>query len=76
MRETDVFSEIWTFFCQRCSHVWQDEYEARHLDDGHGGDAVAWRHHGVHSMPPWAHATCVSCDGVMVTVLPAIPGQR
>ncbi|WP_327091968.1 hypothetical protein OIE66_15455 [Nonomuraea sp. NBC_01738] len=70
MRETEVISQIWTFYCATCDHVWQDEYEARHL-----GQGVCWRHRGVTSMPPWAHATCVSCEGVTVKVLPAVPSQ-
>lgn len=65
MRESDVFLETWTFICQHCSHIWQDEYEAHHLDG-----IVAWHHRGLLSMPPWEHATCLSCEGVSVKVLP------
>ena len=53
MREIQTISEIWEFFCLRCLRTWQDLYEARHSDDGHGGDTVVWRRGGLPSPPPW-----------------------
>jgi hypothetical protein len=71
MRDTCVTTEIWGFQCQRCERRWEEVYEAWHANDGHGGDAVTWRYHGIVCCPPWCDPTCPSCGGLGAKVLPS-----
>jgi hypothetical protein len=74
MRERQIVTETWPFQCLSCGQTWEAVYEAWHVDDGHGGDAVTWRHEGVASMPPWIEPACPACSGLCVKALP--PGAR
>jgi hypothetical protein len=71
MRDTCVTTDIWSFRCQRCELRWEEVYEAWHANDGHGGDVVTWRSHGIVCCPPWCDPTCPSCGGLAVKVLPS-----
>jgi hypothetical protein len=63
MRDTCVTTEIWGFQCQRCERRWEEVYEAWHANDGHGGDVVTWRSHGIVCCPPWCDPACPACHG-------------
>jgi hypothetical protein len=71
MRDTCVTTEIWSFHCQHCERRWEEVYEAWHANDGHGGDAVSWRHHGVVCCPPWCDPACPGCGSLRAKVLPS-----
>jgi hypothetical protein len=73
MRERHIVTEAWPFQCLSCGRAWEAVYEACHGDDGHGGDAVTWRHGGVASMPPWIEPSCPVCHSLRVKTLP--PGS-
>ncbi|WP_018654294.1 hypothetical protein [Actinomadura flavalba] len=79
IRDIHVIFEKWRFHCALCRGEWERVFEARHADDGHGGDHVAWTLAGQASLPPWVDQTCPSCRGLHVKALPAgtlIPPQR
>ncbi|MEU5881099.1 hypothetical protein [Spirillospora sp. NPDC047279] len=79
-REIHVITERWYFYCLDCLQPYETTYEAQHADDGHGGDAVAWRRDGMAIQPPWIDPTCPGCRGLHVKVLPHgrshVPRQR
>ncbi|MFI0448295.1 hypothetical protein [Actinomadura sp. 6N118] len=78
-REIHVIKERWYFYCLDCLRPYDDIYEARHADDGFGGDGVAWFHAGMASQPPWTEPKCPFCEGLRVKVLPrgtVVPKQR
>lgn len=78
-RNVHVITENWRFHCLHCQARWEHLYEAWHGDDGHGGDAVAWRLGGVASQPPWIDPACPACLSLHVKTLPAgplVPEQR
>ncbi|MCW2886796.1 MAG: hypothetical protein QOE54_2188 [Streptosporangiaceae bacterium] len=70
MRDVHVITEIWRFECLSCQSRWEHAYEAWHVDDGRGGNAVTWRRAGTVSMPPWADPSCADCSDLRVRVLP------
>ncbi|WP_143590897.1 hypothetical protein [Thermoactinospora rubra] len=58
------------FECQRCWHVWQEDYVVQHTADRHGNDIEVWLRDGVRVPPPSAEATCVKCGSAKVTTFP------
>jgi hypothetical protein len=80
MRTPDVhlITEEWRFHCLRCLQVSDALYDARHANDGHGGDVVTWWLNGLPAQPPWIDPVCPNCHGFQVKVLPAgaVPRPR
>ncbi len=74
MNDPHIIPQTWPFTCLTCQHAWEDRYEAWHADDGHGRQAVTWRHEGAASMPPWIDPLCPACSSPRVKALP--PGTR
>jgi hypothetical protein len=70
MREFHIITQIWRFTCLACQHTWQDTFEERHADNGHGRDAVTWHHAGAASTPPHSDPYCPSCQSLHVKTLP------
>lgn len=62
MRDTWSAHEIWLYQCLCCHSSWQREYDARHMDDGHGGEAVTYEHGGHRCTSPWCDHMCPNCQ--------------
>ncbi|WP_157545031.1 hypothetical protein [Microtetraspora fusca] len=71
MHEGFSANEKWPFECLRCWLVWEEEYVARRLSDGHGNDVVVWLRGGLPVQSPWAGAICPNCGCGSVTTFPA-----
>jgi hypothetical protein len=67
--------EVWVYQCNRCLYTWDEEYDARHVDDGHGGEAVVYQHDGRPCMSPWCDRLCPRCGSQNVKTL-ATPLSR
>ncbi|GAA1527760.1 hypothetical protein GCM10009678_06840 [Actinomadura kijaniata] len=81
VRDVQVITEKWYFYCMNCLCSWQRDFEARHCDDGHGGDHVVWRLNGHAALPPWVDPLCPTCQGFQVKAFPGgprglVPAQR
>ena len=68
LRELAV--ERFRFSCHHCGHVWNDEYDVQHVDDGHG---VTWEYYSLDGVPvpaPTAPGTvtCARCGAGRVSV--------
>lgn len=70
MREALVTTETWVFDCQRCRHLWSQEYEVWHTCDFSGGEVIAWRRFGLPCLPPSAGTVCPYCGGLRVKLRP------
>ena len=73
--ETWTTHESWVYQCTRCLETWTEEYDARHVADGHGGEAVAYRHDGQPCISPWCDHMCPRCHGYSVKAF-AAPWSR
>jgi hypothetical protein len=71
MREPLIALEVWRYECLSCLHEWQESYEVWYVPDGHGGDAVGYRHDGQCSTSPWTELMCPVCHGCAVQTFPS-----
>lgn len=69
MRDSWSSHESWTYECLNCLTTWQEEYDARHVADGHGGEAVIYEHDGHRCTSPWCDHVCPRCGGQNVKAL-------
>ncbi|WP_157429884.1 hypothetical protein [Actinomadura oligospora] len=67
--------EVWVYECQNCGRTWDEEFEVRHVADGHGGEAVAYEHDGHSCTTPWTEHLCPDCQRARVRAWPA-PWRR
>lgn len=66
MREMWTSHESWVYQCCRCSATWQEDYDVRHVDDGHGREASIYRQAGQQITPPWYDHECPRCHSANV----------
>jgi hypothetical protein len=71
MREPVIALEIWRYECLCCLHEWEETFEVWYVANGHGGDAVGYRHDGQFSTSPWTELMCPVCHGCSVKTFPA-----
>jgi hypothetical protein len=76
MREPLIALEVWRYECRSCLHEWQESFEVWYVPDGHGGDAVGYRHDGQSSTSPWTELMCPACHCCMVQTFPATMVKR
>jgi hypothetical protein len=62
--------ETWPFECMRCLHVWEEDYEVRHLTDNYGNEVAIWLRAGVTVQPPGSDMCCPGCGAYHVTSFP------
>jgi hypothetical protein len=70
VREPLISREVWHYECVSCLHEWREIFEIWHVPDGHGGEAVLYRHDGLSSTSPWTELMCPSCHGCSVRTFP------
>ncbi|REE96200.1 hypothetical protein [Thermomonospora umbrina] len=70
MRESWTNYEVWVYRCNRCTTTWREEYKARHVADGHGGEAVSYEHDGHQCTSPWCDHVCPKCQSQNVKASP------
>ncbi|MFB9472805.1 hypothetical protein ACFFR3_25180 [Nonomuraea salmonea] len=58
------------FECQRCWHVWEEEYVVRHQEDRHGNGGEIWLRAGLPVSPPSSGAICPRCGCQRATTFP------
>ncbi|KAB2344061.1 hypothetical protein [Actinomadura rudentiformis] len=68
--------ESWVYECLCCSTTWEEQFEARHTADGHGGEAVVYEHDGHRCTTPWTDHVCPNCESQNVKALPAPWAKR
>lgn len=76
MREPIIALEVWRYECLCCLHEWEETFEVWHVADGHGGEAVGYRHDGQFSTSPWTELMCPACHGCSVKTFPAATVTR
>lgn len=75
MREAWSSHESWVYECLSCYTTWQEEYDARHTADGHGGEAVVYKHDGQCCTSPWCDHVCPNCESQNVKAFSAPWGR-
>lgn len=75
MRDAWSSHEVWIYECLCCGATWDEEFDARHVADGHGGEAVAYVHDGHPCPTPWTDHPCRDCHSSNVKVF-AAPWRR
>ncbi|MBF8190408.1 hypothetical protein ITP53_32795 [Nonomuraea sp. K274] len=58
------------FECRGCWHVWEEDYQVRHIEDRHGNEGVIWLRAGVPVPPPSPGAICPRCGSQQATMFP------
>ncbi|GAA1550599.1 hypothetical protein GCM10009678_36890 [Actinomadura kijaniata] len=83
MRNAWSDHEVWIYECLRCGATWEEGFDVRHVDDGHGGEAVAYAHGGHPCTTPWTDHPCCECHSGNVKAFSApwrksgrVPEQR
>ncbi|WP_433333563.1 hypothetical protein [Spirillospora sp. CA-294931] len=76
MRDAWSSHEVWVYECLNCFATWQEEFDARHVADGHGGEAVVYEHDGHRCITPWCDHLCNVCGGQNVKVFSAPKAKR
>ncbi|MBC6469716.1 hypothetical protein [Actinomadura alba] len=76
MREPVIAIEVWRYECLCCLHEWEETFEVWHVADGHGGDAVGYRHDGQSSTSPWTGLMCPACHACSIKTFPAASAKR
>ena len=71
MRESVTAQESWVYHCGHCLHVWHEDFEAHHTDDGHGGDAVSYYRQGERCLSPSCDRVCPNCGACSCRGRPA-----
>jgi hypothetical protein len=82
--ESLTFHESWLYNCAHCMTVWQEDYEVRCNDDGHGHESVIYFRDGQRCVTPWVDHSCPTCKSCAVKSRPApwstkpveVPSQR
>ncbi|WP_157610109.1 hypothetical protein [Spirillospora albida] len=74
----DVWSthEAWVYECVHCEHIWNEQFEVRHSDDGHSHDGVAYERHGQRCMTPWSDHVCPRCGAQNVKAVAGAFGRH
>lgn len=63
--------ESWVYHCGHCQHVWREDFEVHHTDDGHGGDAASYYRGGERSIAPTADRVCGNCGCYSINARPS-----
>ncbi|MFD0685187.1 hypothetical protein [Actinomadura fibrosa] len=69
-------SETWVYQCLCCATTWDEQFDVRHVGDGHGGEATVYEREGQRCMTPWTDRACPNCESQNVKAFSAPWGRK
>ncbi|TDD73497.1 hypothetical protein [Actinomadura rubrisoli] len=76
MRDAWSSHEAWVYECLCCSTIWDEQFDVRHIADGHGGEATVYKQDGQRCTTPWVDHVCPNCQSQNVKAFPAPRARR
>ncbi|MBT2213832.1 MULTISPECIES: hypothetical protein [Actinomadura] len=76
MHDTWSDHEMWVYECLACMTSWDEQFEVRHYDDGHGGEAAVYERGGQRCTTPWTDHVCPNCQSQNIKVFSKPLGRQ